>query len=255
MRDDDADGPGRQIPAMLKEQVDPTSVEGLARAAILRLATETAERGAVVPLSEAEVDGFCALLVAGDFAAAEAMMRRLTTLRPDYAQIADGLLSLAARRLGRGWEEDSLSFADMSVAISQIFRLNQMFRQRHVPLSRPKGRLALFATLPGQHHNLGLVLAAEAFRRHGWEVDLRLDTAPAEIVALAKRLRPNLVGLTTSRETRNAQLAHLIAELRRLPKPMRIMLGGGEAQHLADSLPKSHIDRVVIDIASALAEI
>ena len=260
MRDTDSDGSGAlprtaaQTGDAPGERIDPTSVEALARAAIQRLAAEAAQRGAMVPLPEAELDRFCALLVSGDFAAAEAMMRRLTALRPDYAQIADGLLSQAARRLGRGWDEDGLSFGDVSMAIGQIFRLNQMFRRRHVPLARPSGRLALFATLPGQHHNLGLVLAAEAFRRDGWEVDLRLDTPTAEIVALVRRLRPELVGLTTSRQTRNPQLAHLIAQLRALPNRTRIMLGGGEARQLADSLPRRHVDHVVIDIASALAE-
>lgn len=261
MRDEDGNGSkpmdpiGAEVDTASLAKVDPTSVEGLARAAILRLAAQTAQDGALVPLSEAEIDEFSALLVAGDFPAAEAMLHQLTARRPDYAQIADGLLSLAARRLGRGWDEDRLSFADVTVAISQIFRLNQMFRQRHVPLSRPEGRLAVFATLPGQQHNLGLVLAAEAFRRAGWEVDLRLDTPADEIVALTKRLRPDLIGLTTSRQDRDHQLAALTEDLRALPNSIRIMLGGSGAQRLADRLPRGRIDRVATDIASALAEL
>ncbi len=249
----DGAGDGEARPA---STVDPASVEALARAAIARLVAEAGVRaGPAAPaLSDHVVDGFTDLLVAGDQAGAAAVLRRLTAQRQDYARIADDLLSRAARRLGQGWEEDRLSFAEVSMAVAQIFRLNQAYRQRHVPIRRGAARLALFATLPGQPHNLGLVLAAEAFRGEGWDVELRLDTPAREIVDLALRHRPALVGLTLSREDKRHQLAHLIASLRDLPVPLRIMLGGRGAFGLARVLPPGHVDRVVSDIASALRE-
>ena len=227
------------------------SVEALARAAIARLARD-GDAGAGV--SDETVEGFCALLTAGDYRGAEKMLSGLTARRQSYARIADGLLSEAARRLGTRWEEDSLSFADVSVAIAQIFRLNQAFRQRNVPLRRGPERLALFVTLPGQSHNLGLVLAAEAFRTAGWQVDLRLDTPLLDAVETARRLRPELVGLTISREDKAHQLELLTTELRDLPVRLRIMVGGRGAEAFARRLPPGRIDRVVTDIASALRE-
>ena len=236
--------------------VNPKSVEWLARAAIARLAEESAARSAVAEnvVPEGVIEAFCSMLVSGDYAAAESLVRRLTARRQNYSKIADGLLSEAARRLGRLWEEDSLSFADVSIAISHIFRLNQRFRQRNVPLVRGSDKLALFASIPGQPHNLGLVLAAEAFRGEGLKVDLRLDTPAREIVEIAQRMRPTLIGLTISREDKRHQLAHLILSLRELPVPFRIMLGGRGALNLARVLPRGHVDRVVTDIASALKE-
>jgi methanogenic corrinoid protein MtbC1 len=241
----DAAGP---VPA-----VDPRRIELLARAAIARLADPSASHP-VVTAPDVDLDGFCRALVGGDFDHAAAMLRRLTALRQDYAQIADGLLSEAARRLGRAWEEDKLSFADVSVGISQIIRLNQQFRRRHVPLIRHPDRTAFFATLPGQAHNLGLLLAAEAFRGEGWAVELRLDAPAQEIAALALRLRPRLVGLTISREDKRHHVAQLVTTLRALPVRFRIMLGGRGAAALATSLPPGRIDRVVTDIAAALDE-
>ena len=252
-------GPAEDVPQTADArpaEVSPSSVEWLARAAIARLAEEAAARAGpaanAVPASL--VSHFCDLLVAGDYAGAEAMIRRMTALRQNYTQISDGLLSEAARRLGRGWEEDRLSFADVSIAVAQIFRLNQAFRQRNVPLVRAGEPLAIFATIPGQPHNLGLVLAAEAFRGQGWQVDLRLDSPGREIVEIVQRLRPVLVGLTISREDRRHQLAHLILSLRAQPVPIRIMLGGRGAHGLSRILPRGSVDRVVTDIASALKE-
>lgn len=250
-QDDKDDANGSGVPA-----ADPASVEALARAAIARLVAETAraagQRAAEPP--EAVVEALCSLLLAGDQAGAQRLIRAQTENRQSYARIADGLLAAAARRLGRGWEEDRLSFAEVSVAIGHIFRLNQMFRQRHLPLRPPAGPRGVFATLPGQPHNLGLVLAAEAFRREGWEIELCLDAPAREIVEIARRLRPALVGLTLSRVDRRHQLAHLIESLRELPVPLRIMLGGRGATDMAALLPPGHVDRVVTDIASALRE-
>lgn len=261
------DGDGRMRPTgAVSEQgddqgpaskgVNTGSVEALARSAIARLAQEAAARAGAQPhvVPEGVIVAFCSLLVEGEYVAAESMMRRLTARRQNYAQIADGLLSEAARRLGRGWEDDSLSFAEVSVAIAQIFRLNQTFRQRNVPMVRVGDRLGLFATVPGQPHNLGLVLAAEAFRGEGWQVDLRLDIPAREIVEAAQRSRPTLVGLTISREDKRHQLAHLILSLKALPVSFRIMLGGRGAHGLARILPRGHVDRVVTDISSALME-
>lgn len=229
------------------------SVEGLARAAIARLARDGDGEGGP-EISEEAIEAFCAMLVAGDYRGAEKMLSGLTAQRQSYARIADGLLSEAARRLGARWQDDRLSFADVSVAVAQIFRLNQAFRQRNVPIRRGAERLALFVTLPGQSHNLGLVLAAEAFRNAGWQVEMHLDAPMQEVLDAARRLRPELVGLTISREDKRHQLELLTAELRGLPVRLRIMLGGRGAAEFARRVPPGRIDRVVTDIASALRE-
>jgi hypothetical protein len=109
--------------------------------------------------------------------------------------VADGLLSAAARRLGEMWQRDELSFFEVSIAVSLIFRLNHDHAQRHVPIARePDLRQAVFATLPGQAHNLGLVLAAEAFRQADWQVTLLLDCATGVILDRVRRLRPEIGG-------------------------------------------------------------
>jgi hypothetical protein len=108
--------------------------------------------------------------------------------------VADGLLSAAARRLGEMWQRRA-SFLEVSIAVSLIFRLNHEHAQRHVPIARePDLRQAVFATLPGQAHNLGLVLAAEAFRQADWQVTLLLDTSMGMILDRVRRLRPESGG-------------------------------------------------------------
>ena len=54
----------------------------------------------------------------------------------------------------------------------------------------PVLRQAVFATVPGQSHNLGLVLATEAFREVDWQVTLLLDASTAHILDRVRRLAP-----------------------------------------------------------------
>ncbi len=232
-----------------RRSVRPEAVERLACIALDRLT----ERGADADMSPEFLESFCTLLMAADYRAAERVLHAITRGRQDYAGIADGILSAAARHLGEKWQDDEVSFGDVSIAIAQVFRLNQAFGHRHAPWTRaPDRHLAIFATLPGQVHNLGIVLAAEAFRLEDWQVTLLLDIPRRDIVERVRRMRPETVGLSVNVNDRSHHVAQLIRELRALPLQFRLLLGGGAAPGLVVTLPRSWKVTVVTDIASAL---
>jgi methanogenic corrinoid protein MtbC1 len=225
------------------------AISVLARQALNRLADRLGE----AHVSEERVESFCSLLVAGDMVGAERVLKATAQRRAGYARVADGLLSAAARRLGEMWLRDELSFFEVSIAVSLIFRLNHDHAQRHVPLVRePDLRQAVFATLPGQAHNLGLVLAAEAFRQADWQVTLLLDCATGLILDRVRRLRPEAVGLSVSNLDRTHQVERLIEELQALPVSFRILLGGTAAEQVYGALPLPRGVEVVTDIQTAL---
>ena len=185
---------------------------------------------------------------------AERVLRAAAHRRAGYAQVADGLLSAAARRLGQMWQSDEISFFEVSIAVSLIFRLNHDHAQRYVPIARDATlRQAVFATLPGQAHNLGLVLAAEAFRQEDWQVALLLDCATGLILDRVRRLRPEVVGLSVSNMDRTHQVERLIGDLRALPIGFRIILGGSAAERVFNALPQQQGVDVVGDIQMALS--
>jgi methanogenic corrinoid protein MtbC1 len=232
----------------------------LASDAILDLARSTLDRMAVrlgdAPVSDAFVESFCEVLRTGNKIAAERMLKAATLRRAGYSTVADGLLSAAARRMGEMWQNDEVSFLEVSIAVSMIFRLNHEHAQRHVPVARQPGlRHAVFATLPGQAHNLGLVLAAEAFRQADWQVSLLLDTSMGMVLDRVRRLRPEAVGLSVSNLDRKHQLEHLIGDLQMLPLSFAILLGGSAADEVYQTLPRPRGVVVVHDIESALAAV
>jgi methanogenic corrinoid protein MtbC1 len=227
-------------------------VESLARAVLDRVADRSRSNGP----SDYFIDRLCIVLVSGDYAASEALLRSRIAWRADYAELADEVLSAAARALGRKWESDTLSFAEVTVAISQILRLNQTFSRRHVPISRSDAeRVALFATIEGQGHSLGIVLAAEAFRQRDWHIEMILEQRERTILDRVVRLRPEVLGLTVSGSDRMTRIGFLVREVNRLPVPVTILLGGQGAAKLAAALPAERKVRVVTDIVSALRDL
>ena len=227
------------------------AVEALARAVLARVA----DRAGVLPDAPSPefLESFCTLLVSGDAVAAGNLLRARTARRQSYAQVADGILGSAARLLGRKWDSDALSFAEVSVAITQILRLNQAYARRPVPVTRAGApRVGVFAALPGQAHSLGVVLAAEAFRQSGWQIELLLNRPERDVVEAIRRLRPEVVGLTVSVEDRPGRLSPLVHALNRLPYRVPVLLGGTGAATVAPALPTGQHVRVVTDIVSAL---
>jgi len=228
------------------------TISDLARRALERLAEGVGDAG----VSDAFVESFCKLLMSGDKVGAERMLRVATKRRADYAMIADGLLSATARRMGEMWQADEASFPEVTIGVSLIFHLNREHGQRHMPMrGDPVLRQAVFATVPGQSHNLGLVLATEAFREVDWQVTLLLDATTAHILDRVRRLRPEVVRLSVSNLDRRHQLEQLIGDLGALPFGVRILLGGTAADDVADALPHLRDIRVVYDIQSTLDEL
>lgn len=250
-----ADGAGQAAPPTQRAEpagIANGAVEALARLALARLA----ERSGRNDLSPAFLESFCTLLLEGNYRATERILETMTGGRAGYAEAADGILAAAARHLGEKWQEDGASFGEVAVAVAQIFRLNQAFGQRHTPWTRVSGqRLAIFATLPAQAHNLGIVLAAEAFRQRGWQVKLLLDTTGKDVVERVRRMRPEVVGLSVSVNDRRHQVEYLVGELRALPLRFRVLVGGSAARDFAAAVPRGWRVEAVTDIATALRDL
>lgn len=228
------------------------AIVDLAQCALARLADRVAD----TDTSDAYVEGFCSVLMSGDKRAAERLLHATAHRRAGYAQVADGLLTAAARRLGEKWEQDQASFLEVSMAVSLIFRLNHDHAQRYVPIVREPGlRQAVFATLPGQAHNLGLVLAAEAFRQSDWQVTLMLDSPGGRVLDRIRRIRPDAVGLSASNLDRRHQITHLIGDLQAVPFRFRILVGGTAARDVVDALVDRHNVEAVTDIGTTLASL
>ena len=233
-------------PAFASQQADENCerqvvVTRLAKSALRLLANKSLENAHNTPaLSPHYVEAFCRLLMKGKMHAALNMTRAFASRGADYGDIADGLFTSAARRMGDKWSSNTVSLVDVNIGVSSLVRTHIALCSN---IREPKmlyGRTALFGWFKGQSHNLGIEFAAELFRQNGWSVQCIPAATPGEFLTYTALKQPDLVGMTATMDTELDVIQHTITRLRMLPFVPRIILGGS-SPHLA----ALHADAIV----------
>lgn len=140
------------------------------------------------------------------------------------------LLAPAARRMGEGWEDDSLDFIEVTMG---LWRLQEVLREvaSRSPrtLSPPEfARSALFTPMPGDQHSFGSAMLEECFARAGWDTLLLIDESRRDLLANVSGRRFDLVALTVSLDAHIGRLPTMVSALRSVSRnpDLKIMIGG-----------------------------
>jgi methanogenic corrinoid protein MtbC1 len=149
-------------------------------------------------------------------------------------QILIDVLAPAARMLGVFWEEDRCDFVDVTMGLWRLQELTHDVAARmapiHGPASRePHRRHAFLATLPGDQHQLGVLLVSEFFRAAGWKAVIGADLSEQGLAEAVAAESFDLIGLTVTQEWQLEALPALIESMRaasRNPGAV-VMVGGG----------------------------
>lgn len=235
------------------------AVKELAQDIVRRLSSvDRADRLAAAPaISQNEIAAFCDVLVQPTAAAALDFLHGLQDRGIPRDTIIHGYIAGAARMLGARWDADRTSFFDVAVGTGHLYAL-----MRSLPSARPDGlsalpvrRNALFASVPGETHNIGITIAADTFREAGWDIDLQLDLDFAALTDHVRRTEPAIIGLSLSSEGRLADLVRLVVALRLL-RPAAI-IGVAPALAMSDqSIRKlADIDIIFRDARLALHDL
>lgn len=163
-------------------------------------------------------------------------------------------LAPAARRLGDLWDRDRLPFTEVALATARIQALLRRMPSGRISASCGNGKGAVFAAVPGEQHTLGVVMAADLFRRHGWDVGLLVGLGHDELLSRIARDDRPVIGLSCSGSHSYSALCRLLLALRRMRPSAQILLSGQVVRDKAKvaDLPVPVI--LVADIAAAEAE-
>lgn len=162
-------------------------------------------------------------------------------------------LAPAARCLGEWWDSDRLPFTEVTIAAA---RIQSILRRMPCCGARrgAKGLAAAFCAVPGEQHTLGVMMAADLFRRNGWDVSLLVGLDHGEVMSRLESEPRRVIGLSCSGAHSFPALARLMTALRdRLPRA-RLVLSG---QIVADAAALSKLpapDAVVTTMAEAEAQ-
>jgi methanogenic corrinoid protein MtbC1 len=226
------------------------AVRSLAREVVDRLsrahATNTPGDQGDVPR---EVMLLCAALTGPDEERALGLAREALAAEMSFDLLCETRLAPAARHLGHLWEEDALSFTDVSVAANRLFGILRTLAHRPVP--RTDAPFAVFAAVPGEEHVLGVTMAAERARGAGWEVALLIGLDHEALVDRIANLSPDAIGLSLSGPRVLLPLTRLVVALRVAVPAAPVVVSGPGVAAIAE--PILGVDAMTPDFDRAMA--
>jgi methanogenic corrinoid protein MtbC1 len=238
------------------ERLESGIVTELAREVVRRLA-EHPKRAMLSDhhATPEEIDTLVKALLSDRHAAASEMLTGLQGEGLPLSEVYIGYISGAARRLGQLWDNDEVGFLQVTLATSRltaiICGLKKVFYDRE---GSPQRR-ALFAACPGESHVMGVSMAADIFRREGWEIDLEIGQDHDELLMAQHLGGYPVIGLSASSDAMILPLARFIRAARLLT-PGALIYVAGEITHLhADIATTVGADGILNDPVTAMTQI
>jgi DNA-binding transcriptional MerR regulator/methylmalonyl-CoA mutase cobalamin-binding subunit len=152
--------------------------------------------------------------------------------------LLDEVITPLIRRIGDGWRSGSMRVAHEHLASAILHPF--LSRLRISTLMPSAGPAAVIATLAGQHHELGALMAAVAAASEDWNVIYLGASLPAEEIAYAAACsEARVVGLSIVYPADDPQLTDQLQRLRTaLPDSVALMVGGAAAASYSQVLKK-----------------
>lgn len=148
-----------------------------------------------------------------DDAAAQVLAEALLDAGISVEELCQNHLAPAARRLGVMWDQDRLPFTEVALATARIQSILRRLPLGRFGLRATRGAGAIFAAVPGEMHTLGVMMAADLFRRGGWDVSLLVGLTHDELLARLTRDDRPVIGLSCAGDHSFGALRRLLAAL------------------------------------------
>ena len=181
-------------------------------------------------LNQEEIDQLTGLLLNTEEGAFEFAITVLKAHGMPIDYIVLELIPVIARKLGKEWEDDTLSFADVSIGVSRlervIHKLDYLFQANQ--LERQQNKSIFISGCPGSQHSLGTLIFSNFLTFSGWKVH-RPKQADIEAITYGIMSKEHeAIAISVSTHEQLEQLPKLINLLREKSKNSGIivLIGG-----------------------------
>jgi len=237
-----------QMRSVSRHRLDAISrtieIEVIPRLVAARRAAPPPERAASETLlswlpGATDVSDLMRLAISRDDGAASSFIDTLAERGASFETICAELLGPTARLLGEMWEDDRVSFTDVTTG---VWRLQQILRGlapaftasvlaapgQKRPGSGGGSRSILLVPAIGEQHSLGLQMVAALFRKEGWLVRSEIVKSNAELAALVRSDWFDVIGFSVGSSDRLEELTASIRDTRTASRNVRlgVMVGG-----------------------------
>lgn len=218
------------------------------------VARETAETSI---LHESLVDEFVTAVCNPGPAAFEALKPELRRSRITAAALADVYIPAVARKLGRAWEDDSMSFAEVTIGASRLQAILREIGNGWAADSGPSagalGTMLLIVPV-GEQHTLGAMVLSGQLRRRGVSVCLRIGPDEGDLRGLlhSRRFDGAMISVACVEQVGNCR--KLVHTLKRIAgNALFVAVGGALMERDLEIASWPEADIVTNDLDQALA--
>lgn len=195
------------------------------RPSVVARAGEAELRALLLHEGGARVDPLLASVAAMDTALLRAQLAEALG-RMGWKPFLQEVVSPLLDRVGMAWADGSIGVHHEHL-LTEV--LEDLLREQRLACRLVPGRGAvLLATLPGERHRLGLLMAALAYAASGARVELLgVDLPVASIAHAARTLKVDRVAVSLSIQSAGETTRRLLMDLlERLPGGCRLLVGG-----------------------------
>lgn len=200
---------------LVRQALPRSTITALAEEVVQRVATQLSP---VLPNDiqpdPGEVDALCEALLSEDPKAAAHLIESFRTRGARYDVLCLSYLAAASRHLGDYWNNDKVSFYRVTIAAGRVYAALRVLRLGRTTPAADLRRSAIFASVPGEQHTLGVTMATDLARDMGWDIELLLGLDHDDLVATLQQRRANLIALSAGAKRSLPALMKLIVALR-----------------------------------------
>ncbi len=192
------------------------------------LAPTLSKRGDI--LGDDEINRITQLLLSNEDGAFELAITVLKTHGVSINYIVLDLIPNIARRLGKQWEDDTLSFAEVSIGVNRlervIHKLDYLFQVTQ--LEKRGNQSILITVFPESQHSLGTLILSNYFIHSGWRVYRPENTSMKSISQEIESHSHDAIAISVSCDEQLALLPNTISALREKSKNanIKVLIGG-----------------------------
>ncbi len=149
--------------------------------------------------------------------------------------MAEAIIAPALVEIGERWRRGEATVVQEHFATAFLRHRLAMLFHAYEPVS--SGPLALTGSVPGEWHDVGILLVSLALRRNGWRVIFLGQNVPADqLVKEITRLRPRLVCLSATTPESEGGIIKVHDASAHLAEPRPRLVLGGRLLNLREDL-------------------
>ncbi len=212
-------------------------LEALAREAMQRLIALGVGRNTQSQWDvDKTIEYLCEALLNTDEHKAARMVASLMDKGTSPEEVYLDYLAASAKRLNVWWEEDRISFWQVTIATCRLLAIMRSMGREFEPLATRADKSMILAGVPGEHHVVGLRMATDIFQKDGWHVMMLLGMTHYALVRRIASTNSRVIGLSLASASSMDALSKLIVSLHIVRPTTPIFLTVNRASDISSKL-------------------